>query len=310
MKPSNADELVRNLNQRFSNDDGEHKLWFETGKGDIPVVKVKNTQASAMISLQGAHLLSWFPKNEDEVIWVSEGASFLPGKSVRGGIPICWPWFGPHDLNETYPAHGFARTVFWQVYDVRALTTGETLLVFELDTAQLEQSLQTMWPQPTYAEYRITVGRILKLELTTTNDSNSEIIVGQALHTYFQVEDVRRTRVLGLEDKDYLDKTDEFKRKSQSGPVTITKETDRVFLDTADDLVIDNGVRQIFIQKQGSHSTVVWNPWKDVATKMGDLGPDGYLKMLCVESANAADDVIALQPGESHTLRVSYEVNK
>ena len=128
------------------------------------------------------------------------------------------------------------------------------------------------------------------------------------MHTYFNINDVRNTSVTGLEGKEYLDKTENFKRKTQSDPITINAEVDRVYLNTSDDVVINDLKRKLIIKKQGSHSTVVWNPWKEVADKMADLGHDGYLKMLCVESANAAEDTINIAAGESANLRVIYKI--
>ncbi|MDH5572565.1 MAG: D-hexose-6-phosphate mutarotase [Gammaproteobacteria bacterium] len=299
---------VEQLNKNFSIQEGTHTLTFKSGKGDIPVVEVHNEQASAIISLQGAQVLSWIPAGEEEVIWVSDDAKFAPGKSVRGGVPVCWPWFGPHADNSAFPAHGFARTVLWQVSDTRSLSAGETQVTFKLDTQQLDENTQKMWPLATMAEFRLTISSSLKIELTTFNYSEQAITIGQALHTYFKVDNVASTTVLGLEGKDYLDKTDGLKRKTQTGPVTISAEVDRVYLQTSDDNIINDGKRKIIIKKQGSHSTIVWNPWVDVATKMGDLGKDGYLKMLCVESANAADDTVNINAGESYTLLVSYQV--
>lgn len=309
MNTSTVTATVNELNQSFSIKEGDHHVYFETGDGDIPVMKIQNNQARALISLQGAHLLSWIPNGQEEVIWVSEDATFLPGKSVRGGIPICWPWFGPHEENTAYPAHGFARTVHWQVTEVQSLPTGETQVIYTLATDQLAQNLRQMWPKSTQAEYRLTIGSFLEMDLTTINNSEQNMTIGQALHTYFNIEGVTSTKVLGLEGKDYIDKTDSFKRKTQTGPVTISEETDRVYLETPDDLVLDDQKRKITIKKQGSKSTVIWNPWKEMAEKMGDLGPDGYLKMLCVESANAMDDVIEIKPGGHHSLRVRYEVD-
>ena len=146
------------------------------------------------------------------------------------------------------------------------------------------------------------------MALTTVNYSDQTITLGQALHTYFAVDDVTRTSVYGLEGRDFLDKTDGFSRKTQSGPVIIAGEVDRVYVQTADDVLIDDTKRRISIKKQGSHSTVVWNPGPATAETMGDLGHDGYLRMLCVESANAADDSVTLQPGEHHILSVIYAV--
>lgn len=300
---------VEDLNKTFSFEDGKNFLRFKFGKGNIPVVEIQNDQASAIISLQGAHVLSWTPGNEDEVIWLSDDATFAMGKSVRGGIPLCWPWFGPHKSNPAFPAHGFARTVLWQVIDTKALSAGETQITFRLATIGLDENLQKMWPQATVAEYRVTIAKTLTMELTTVNHSDQNITIGQALHTYFSIDDIGNTTVSGLEGKSYLDKTDNFKSKVQDGPITINSEVDRVYLNTADRIVIDDGKRKISIKKQGSDSTVVWNPWKDAADKMGDLGEDGYRKMLCVESANAADDVVTIKAGEHYTLLVTYQVN-
>lgn len=302
------DSHIEDLNKKYSIDDRNTQLHFKNGEGGIPVVEIKNEQASATISLQGAHILNWKPHNQGEVIWLSEDATFAVGKSVRGGIPICWPWFGAHESNSSFPAHGFARTVLWQVVDTQALSTGETLITFRLVTDELDDTIKKMWPSATTAEYRVTIAKTLKLELTTFNQSDTAITVGQALHTYFDVNNINNTIVYGLEGTTYLDKTESFNSKTQNGPITIHTEVDRVYLDTADDVIIDNKQRKINIKKQGSHSTVVWNPWQDVAEKMGDLGKDGYKKMLCVESANAANDVININPNESYTLLVTYEI--
>lgn len=298
---------VEDLNKNFSFQDGNNHLCFKTGEGNIPVVEIQNAQASAIISLQGAHVLSWKPRDEDDVIWLSSEATFASGKSIRGGIPICWPWFGAHEIDDSFPAHGFARTVLWQVADTKKLSSDETQITFRLSTNELDENIQKMWPQETLAEYRLTIAKTLTLELTTFNNSDETITIGQALHTYFNVEDISNTTVYGLEGKTYLDKTDNFNSKTQNDPITINNEVDRVYLDTADDITIDNKKRKIIIKKQGSNSTVVWNPWKDVADKMGDLGQEGYRKMLCVESANAAEDVVHINAGDSYTLLVTYE---
>ena len=299
---------VEELNKTFSFEEGDNFLRFKSGEGDIPVVEIQNEHASAIISLQGAHILSWQPVNKDEVIWLSNDATFAMGKSVRGGIPICWPWFGAHKSNNNFPAHGFARTVLWQVSDVSVLSNGAIQITFSLATAELAENLQDMWPAETVAEYKVTIGKTLSMELTTINNSDQSITVGQALHTYFNIDDISNTSVDGLDGKTYLDKTDNFNSKVQAGPITISSEVDRVYLNTADEITIDDAKRKITIKKQGSESTVVWNPWKEVADKMGDLGEDGYRKMLCVESANAENDVVTIEAGNSYTLLVTYDV--
>lgn len=297
---------LEQLNQQFAINKDNH-LLFKTGKGNIPVVEIKNEHSSAIISMQGAHVLSWIPAGEEEVIWLSEDAKFAPGKSVRGGIPICWPWFGAHESNASFPAHGFARTVYWQVISTEALEDGDTRIIFS--TKPLPENEQ-MWPPQTNVQYQLTVGKKLHMELITHNEGSETITIGQALHTYFNIGDISKVLVHGLDDTKYLDKMDNFKQKRQHGPVVIDREVDRIYLDTITDCVIEDKAlnRNIVINKCGSRSTVVWNPWQATASKMGDLGVDGYKKMLCVESCNAATDVVHIKPGKAHHLLVHYSV--
>jgi len=296
------------LNKDFAFNTGNNSLSIISGPAGISQIEIQNRQATARISLQGAHILSWKPKNQTDVIWLSQEANFAAGKSVRGGIPICWPWFGAHQTNQAYPAHGFARTVLWQLTKTSAVSDDETEISLKLVTSQLDASYQAMWPQATTAEYIISIGKKLGLRLITHNHSDQAISIGQALHSYFNVDDISNTAVLGLENKDYLDKTLDFKRNTQHGPVLIEAEVDRIYLQTTEALVIDNKKRKLSITKQGSATTVVWNPGKEVAEKMGDLGDNGYQKMLCVESANAAEDCRQIAAAESHELSVLYEL--
>ena len=303
-----ADSInIKQLNNEFSLEVDGNNLHFKTGKGGLPVVEIHNQHGSALISLQGAHLLSWIPEGEEDVIWLSDDATFAAGKSVRGGIPICWPWFGAHESNADFPAHGFARTTNWQVVTTEALKDGNTRITF---TTQPQPETEAMWPPDTSVQYQLTIGKKLEMELLTHNNGSQPITIGQALHTYFRVADVSKVLLHGLDDTGYLDKLEGFKAKIQHGPVTISEEVDRIYLDTASDCVIEDKVlrRNIIIIKCGSHSTVVWNPWQQTAEKMGDLGHNGYKHMLCVESSNAAEDVVTIEPGKAHQLWVQYEV--
>ena len=295
------------LNNEFSLQVANNNLHFKTGKGDIPLVEIQNEQASAIISLQGAQLLSWIPKGEEEVIWLSEDAKFAAGKSVRGGVPICWPWFGAHETNADYPAHGFARTTNWQVISTEALGDGTTRISL---TTRPQAETEAMWPAETTVLFQLTIGKKLEMELITHNNGSKPITISQALHTYFNVGNVSNVLLHGLDDTRYLDKLDGFKRKNQHGPLKIKEEVDRIFLDTTSTCVIEDKIlkRNIVIIKCGSHSTVVWNPWQETASKMGDLGEDGYKKMLCVESSNAAEDTLTIEPGKEHQLWVQYDV--
>jgi D-hexose-6-phosphate mutarotase len=292
------------LNERFAI---ARHLRFREMPGGLTVAEVGNSQATATIAVQGAHLMTWAPRREPPVIWLSRAAAFTPGKSIRGGVPICWPWFGPHATEPKFPGHGFARTVPWEVVETQGLRDGRTRLVLRLASSE---ATRAQWPHPSTVEAHITVGRVLDIELVTHNSGPAPITIGQALHTYFEVSDVRRVAIHGLGGCAYLDKVDGGKRKDQCGPVTIATEVDRIYLDTlADCLIDDPGLRRrIRVAKRGSRTTVVWNPWTEKAAKMGDLGENGFLNMVCVESANAADDVVTLAPGGAHHLAVRYGV--
>lgn len=297
---------VAALNDQFAI---KGQLEFQDGPGGLTIAEVRNRYATAKITLQGAQVINWAPLNEHPVIWLSKAAKFAPGKSVRGGVPVCWPWFGPHATEASYPGHGFARTVAWDVIASEALEDGRTRLVFRLQENDITRA---QWPHNTPLDCRITVGDALELELVTKNAEDATITITEALHTYFEVGDISKVKLYGLEDTEYLDKVDGGQRKIQHGPVTIEGEVDRVYLGTRAECVIDDPVlqRKIHISKRGSDSTVVWNPWIEKANKMGDLGEDGYRHMLCVESGNAAENVVTIAPGETRHMWVRYHVER
>jgi len=293
-----------NLNQRFGIDG---VVSFSERPNGFVVVEVNNAHASAAIAMQGAHLMSFQPQGQQPLIWMSPEAKLAEGKSIRGGVPVCWPWFGPHESEKKFPAHGFARTVPWRLNQVQALPGGETRLEFELESSPLTRS---QWPQPCAVRNIITVGKSLQHELVTTNLDGKPMVIGEALHTYFQVGDLRQVSVSGLQGCDYLDKVNAFARVKQVGPVRFGSEVDRIYLDTPSRCeIIDPAMqRRIVIRASGSRSTVVWTPWAEKGAQMGDLGPDGYLRMLCVETANAAEDTVTLAPGAQHRLVASYAI--
>lgn len=282
------------------------QLSFKEGPGGLAVAEITNEQATATIALQGAHVMTWAPRGAQPVIWLSRAAKFAPGKSIRGGVPICWPWFGPHASDAKLPGHGYARTVPWEVTaaDARRDATRLTLRLVESDATRAQ------WPHATPVEMHLTVGAALECELVTRNASQEPVTIGDALHTYFEVSDIRQVTIDGLDGCPYLDKVEGGQRKQQSGPVVISAETDRIYLESSADCVIRDPrwQRAIRVEKRGSRSTVVWNPWTEKAAKMGDFGEDGYLGMVCVESANAADDVVVVSPGGEHRLWVRYSV--
>ncbi len=286
----------------------ENQVVFKTIADHFPIVEINNAHATATISLQGAHLMSWVPKGSEPVIWMSQEASFKIGKSIRGGIPVCWPWFGDHSTDSSLPAHGFARTALWEVIQTEALKEGATLIAFRLMQRDVNYD---GWPYSSELEIHFIIGESLRIDLVTRNTGETPFTVGDALHTYFSVSDVRNITINGLDGCPYLDKVDGSEQKEQQvGNVKFDQETDRIYLESTEDCVIDDPgfKRRIRISKLNSESTVVWNPWIEKSERMGDLGQDGYLNMVCVESANAADDVVQLAPGEKHHLWVCYSV--
>jgi D-hexose-6-phosphate mutarotase len=293
------------LNQHFYY---SNNIEFKT-LGNLTVAEISSDHSVAWVALQGGHILTFRPREQDPVLWLSEVARFEAGKSIRGGVPVCWPWFGPHATDPQKPAHGFARTVWWKFLEIKTLGGGGTQLIVELENTPATKAL---WPYPSQLQMVITLGTKLWIELITRNQSNEPFTIGEALHTYFQVSDVTQIRIHGLENCQYIDKVDNSQRKTQTGPVTINAgaETDRIYLNTTSDCVIeDPGLkRRIRIAKEGSQSTVIWNPWVEKANKMGDLGHDGYLRMICVESANAVDNVVTVAPGGEHRLKTVISV--
>ena len=294
---------VDSLNDRF----GLAGLRFSETADGMSIAEVDTPLCVARIALQGAQVLAWTPQGEQPVIWLSDEAVFKPGKSLRGGIPVCWPWFGAQPAQPSLPAHGFARNLSWQVQATEQLADGRVMLRLRLDNTAIDRKL---WSYQSELELHMCFGTTLELELITRNTGEQAFIISEALHTYFAVGDVRQVRVLGLEDGDYLDKVLGFTRLRQQGPVSFSKEVDRIYINNTAQCVIEDSLfgRRIHIDKRGSLSTVVWNPWQEKAAAMGDMGEDGYLRMLCVETANATPNTVTIDPGEEHRLWAAYRI--
>lgn len=295
--------ISADLNRRFS--PGPQLTFGETADG-LVVAGIDTPLASASLCLQGAHAMTWRPKTQAEpVLWLSGLAKPTPGKSLRGGVPVCWPWFGPHATDGALPAHGFARTVPWRVVAAGVLGDGAVELALEL---VMTAPARGMWPHRARAGLRLVIGETFRAELTTVNEDDAEVVIGEALHTYFRIGDIAQARVRGLEGCEYLDKVDGGARKRQDGAIGFAGETDRIYVDTGAACVIEDDRlrRRIHIAKTGSRSTVVWTPWTEKADRMGDFGPEGWRAMVCVESANAADNRVTIAPGDNHTLSVEY----
>ncbi|MEA3640148.1 MAG: D-hexose-6-phosphate mutarotase [Lamprobacter sp.] len=280
------------------------------GSGGLPLIRIENAYASASISAQGGQVLSYCPVTTDnDLLFVSSQAAFQPDKAIKGGIPVCWPWFGPDPEQRGRPDHGFVRNRGWRLLATEACVDGSTKVL--LGTHDDDRS-QALWPHPFSLELVVRVGETLDLVLITHNSGSAPILVTQALHAYFSVGDVRQAQVLGLAGYDYIDKVADGTRATQSGPINIDGPVNRIYLDTTDTLIIDDPSlgRQVAIEREGSRSAVVWNPWIEQSRAMGDFGDDEYLRMICVETTNAAEDAVTIGAGEHYQLSSSYRLHQ
>jgi glucose-6-phosphate 1-epimerase len=273
-------------------------LHFSEDLPGLPVAEIHTTLASARVALHGAQVLAWQPSGHFPVIWVSKPALYEAGKPVRGGVPICWPWFG---AREGLPAHGFVRTRLWQVRESSQNSAGEVLLRFGICD---DASTRALWDHGFDLELQVSVGSSLSMTLISRNTGTTALSITQALHSYFAVADISQTQVQGLEDTPYLDKVLNFAPKQQQGAVHLSGETDRIYTHTTRDCLIKDQVsgRVIRVGKLGSSSTVVWNPGAEREKSISDMAAGEYQNMLCVETCNAGPDVVTLSPGASHSL--------
>ncbi len=285
------------------------QLNFRADECGLLLAEINNTHATASLCLQGAHLMTWQPRKQAmPVVWLSRDARLAPGKSIRGGVPVCWPWFGPHATNPGFPAHGFARTSLWRVIESGCEPNSATRLTLCLEEVA---RVREWWPHDATLELTVIAGDVLRMELSTINTGDRELMVSEALHTYFQISDIGSVRINGLDGCSYWNKVGGSSLEKQEGVIRFSGETDRVYINTATECVIEDEElkRRIRVAKSGSLSTVVWSPWIEKAARMGDLGqPDGWREMVCVETANALDNAIRIAPGAKHTLIVEYRV--
>jgi glucose-6-phosphate 1-epimerase len=274
----------------------------EPGAGGLPRLAIQSRHGTAEMYFHGAHLTAWQPATASApVLWVSRESVFAENKAIRGGVPICFPWFGPNAADPKAPAHGFARLRPWKLLDAQQDADGIVSITMRLES-----------PETFQAQYRVEIGPSLTMQLQIHNPAQAQapFTFEEALHTYFAVQDVRNVRVSGLEDTEYLDKVAGFERRRQpQEPIRFTGETDRVYLNTRATCVIHDVNRTITISKTGSDTTVVWNPWIDKARAMPDFGDDEWPEMVCVETCNVGAYARTLAPGESHTMTAIIAVS-
>ena len=281
---------------------------IEKGRGGLERLLLLAADGEAHVYLHGGHVSHFQPKGEKPVLWMSGRSRFEPGKPIRGGVPVCFPWFGPKPGAPEAPMHGFARIVPWAVSSVMREPDGSLRAVLEL-TAQA--AARGGFPLELALTLSLHVGRSLRMELGVHNVNGAAATFEEALHSYFAVSDVRGLSIRGLEGVAYLDKTAAMARKpGEPGPITIAAETDRVYNGTAATVVVEDPGwrRRLVVCKSGSATTVVWNPWIAKAKAMPDFGDDEWPGMVCVETANAGDDRITLAPGATHVMTATLEV--
>jgi len=297
-----------NFNQLREHEIADELQFVEIEHG-FTYIEINNARAHATISTYSGQLLSYRPLGQkDDLLFVSDKAYYEDGKAIKGGIPVCWPWFGADPDARGRPAHGFVRNRQWEVSASESLADGSTRVVLDLTDSDATRSI---WPHPFKLSIEITVGDTLRVALLTHNTGDNSITISQALHTYLRVGDISKVRVLGLDGTEYLDKMDNSSRKTQAGPVTIDGEVDRIYTGVTGELVIDDAslARKIRITSRGCSTAVVWNPWVETAASMGDLDDNDYRKMLCVETANAGPETIAIAAGGEYRLEAEYSLS-
>ena len=285
------------------------RIAFEQSPLGGVVIRLSAPGGTALVALQGAQVLSWTPAGTNvDVLWLSPQSRIGTGKPLRGGIPVCWPWFGAHpDPTSGAGAHGFVRAADWRVLQTKiSETLANVTLGFELS-----QTHEAQLGGPASLQLDVIVATALDVSLTTQNIGTAPISISEALHSYFTVGDIASVELTGLEGRQYLDQLSN-KAFEQTGSIAIPAETDRIYWNTLDTIVIhDAGLnRRIAISKTGSASTVVWNPWQEKSARLGDMADGAFRHIVCVETANVGPhNLVSIAPGQSHTMAMRVEID-
>jgi glucose-6-phosphate 1-epimerase len=270
------------------------------GRGGLSCVQVTAPRASGQIYLHGAHVTSWQPAGAEEALYVSSKSKWQDGGAIRGGVPICFPWFSTRAEDPRSPAHGLVRTKSWQL---EGITHADHNVTVALSTSADDATRRT-WFGEFHLLFCATFGEQLRLELIVTNHGTSSFRFEEALHSYFRVGNVTAAKLRGLNGAVYVDKTDAQREKHQHGDLTLSSETDRIYRNTLATIEIEDPAarRRVLVAKEDSRDTVVWNPWSERGKAMSDVGPDEWRQFVCVETCNVGDHAINLAPAQAHTM--------
>lgn len=296
-------------------------------KNELILVLVNNHFGTAEIALQGAQINRFKPKNKDDLLFTSEANTYSKGSPLRGGIPICWPWFGDLDKNpaslqkqlkatktirttkttgiesiRSAPAHGFVRDRDW------GITAIECLPEFSRITFNYKNSkTDPLWPFEAELFYTVEVGDSLTASLTVNNNDSQIFEYSQALHSYFSIKDIQQTIITSFNKLAYTDALAGWVKKQQNGDIRFAGEVDRIYHAAPNpiELIDQVDATVISIQSSGASSTIVWNPWVEKAKSLSQFNDADFKRMVCIESANTLDGSIRLKPGEAHTLSVT-----
>jgi glucose-6-phosphate 1-epimerase len=287
---------IDKLNEKFGIKDG---IEFEKRKNDLIFLKISNKYANAEVCLYGAHITSFIPHGSRDVLWMSPASYFEAGKPVRGGIPVCFPWFGPHQTDPAKPQHGFARLMFWELTEIITALNGETRVSLQLCSSAITNNY---WPSGFCAELIMVVGKTLKVSLKVTNTSDKQFNYSCALHSYYNIADIRHIAIDGLSGTLYHNHLQPGEFFQESGKLEIQQAETRHYHNTAAACVIEDPIfnRKILAAKSGSKVTTVWNPGESACTAIADLPDDGFKYFICIEAVNSFEDIIILNPGQSH----------
>ena len=265
----------------------------------IESIVVKNNFAEATISLLGGHITSFIPAGKEDILWMSSKSAFAPGQAIRGGVPVCWPWFG--DKAAGLPKHGFVRNEMWYLRSHAELADGSSVVTLEIT----DRDIKFAKPEfPFTLQITFYIGKHLEISLTAVNEGDTPVEAPAALHTYFAVSDIENVKISGLENVTFSDRVcgADPAPQSEKDTLVINREVDRLYTGTSGAVTLNDAGKAVKIEKTGSNSTVVWNPWIDKSSKMDDFVPGGYRNMVCIEALAAFEDTRVLHPGVAVTL--------